>query len=691
MINRWALACLCAAVAACSGASEPARDPWAAPGPCPAAGGEIELTGPAYLDAGGHTDVTSVAFGRLKGEPIAISAGEEGTVRFWSLPGLQPVAEPLEGTAATAVDLGGGRTGVVTEGTYGGRLWDLTSRRVLMRFPKETAYAVGTFRGIEALFVSHGSTVRVVDPRTRALLETLPIPGADMMAVGQLDGRPVLVSGGGSYSQAELDLWDLTSRRRIDRDLFLDDWEEEDAHPDGLVIRQIAGKPLLWASHGETRVDRWDLSREQDPKTVLRVEGDARREGGSYRSIAVTDVDGRLTLAAGGSRRDEHRSSPNSIDLFDATTGERLGPLRGHDGEITALAAGRLDGRPVLLSGSGDNTVRLWDLSSRRQIGGPTPGGPVDGVQFAAVAQVGGEPVVVTGEERGVVRTWDASTGRLTGAPMMGRSPQADQVGLTSLVTADLGGVPVAVAGEQGGIRIWDLRTSTEVGRLPLRHAQSVDRLVLVQRDGQPLVTASSGNVLYTWDLRTRRLIDTFDPRAKESASALSLIDGRAVFAAWDPGQRPGKVRIWDVAGRRRLSSFTVVSPEEDVPPGMDFSIAGLGLFGCAPAVFASGQKIVRVLDARTGRDLAPPLRVEPRDEAFSSRLHDGTVTTVHGRSVVLVSFSPDEDSQLWDLTAREPLSPRIRGVKDHALATGAHVVVTNGPGERVHLWRLTP
>ena len=38
-------------------------------------------------------------------------------------------------------------------------------------------------------------------------------------------------------------------------------------------------------------------------------------------------------------------------------------PLTGHDGAVTAVAAGALpDGTPVIISGGGDGTVRVWRL-----------------------------------------------------------------------------------------------------------------------------------------------------------------------------------------------------------------------------------------------------------------------------------------------------------------------------------------
>ena len=38
------------------------------------------------------------------------------------------------------------------------------------------------------------------------------------------------------------------------------------------------------------------------------------------------------------------------------------------------MAAAELDGRPVVISGSSDRTVRVWDLATGAPVGGPFTG-----------------------------------------------------------------------------------------------------------------------------------------------------------------------------------------------------------------------------------------------------------------------------------------------------------------------------
>ncbi len=54
-----------------------------------------------------------------------------------------------------------------------------------------------------------------------------------------------------------------------------------------------------------------------------------------------------------------------------AAGGEAGRALIGHTGRVCAVAMVVVDGRRLAVSGSEDQTVRVWDLATRQQVGPP--------------------------------------------------------------------------------------------------------------------------------------------------------------------------------------------------------------------------------------------------------------------------------------------------------------------------------
>jgi WD40 repeat protein len=80
--------------------------------------------------------------------------------------------------------------------------------------------------------------------------------------------------------------------------------------------------------------------------------------------VALGEVDGEPVVVSG--------SRDKTVRLWDGRTGRPRGePMTGHTGSVSAVALGEVDGEPVVVSGSIDTTVQLWDgrtLSSLRVV-----------------------------------------------------------------------------------------------------------------------------------------------------------------------------------------------------------------------------------------------------------------------------------------------------------------------------------
>jgi WD40 repeat protein len=205
-------------------------------------------------------------------------------------------------------------------------------------------------------------------------------------------------------------------------------------------------------------------------------------------SVAVGERDGVPVVVSGGS---EH-----TLRLWDLTTGKQIGqPWSGHTDSVTSVAVGAIDGAPAAVSGGYDLTIRVWNLTTGKQIGEPLTG-HTDAVQSVAFGELNGGPVAVSGGQDNTVRIWNLATGQQIGEPLTGHTAT-----IWAVAFGQVDGAPSAVSGGYDRIvRLWDLTSGTQVDALSIVDRQ-VNSLVLHTLDGGPVCVSASGATLRVWSL----------------------------------------------------------------------------------------------------------------------------------------------------------------------------------------------
>ncbi|MCI0458831.1 MAG: WD40 repeat domain-containing protein [Gemmataceae bacterium] len=293
------------------------------------------------------------------------------------------------------------------------------------------------------------------------------------------------------------------------------------------------------------------LSYERDgDKLLIRGPGSKRqlRVSRGPASTTLADQDPLPTLSPDG-RMLATAEADQTIRLWDTTRGAELHRLRGH--ECFARAGGRdwaltcamtalafsPDGK-TLVSTSHDGSVRLWDVSARKElhrleahVGQPA------GVAFAP----DGKLLACADGTR--VRLWEVASGRQR--PSLSDSQGAEAVAFSP------DGMLLASAGTGGTVRLWHTGTGKEL-RLTQGHTSSA-LLATFSADGRAVVSVGSDRTRLVWDPATGRLMRS-QSGLPEGARVAVVSGDRRLFAL---GGVENEVSLRQVATGKAMGKLT--------------------------------------------------------------------------------------------------------------------------------------
>ncbi|TYB70219.1 hypothetical protein FXF51_03910 [Nonomuraea sp. PA05] len=215
--------------------------------------------------------------------------------------------------------------------------------------------------------------------------------------------------------------------------------------------------------------------------------------------------------------------------------GERLLSADGR----RLVTTGRREGRPE---------VRLWDVATRRPVGGPLPVADLpEGTAYSPLFSPDGRTLVLTHPRSPVVTLWDTRDARHLGALRL-RSPRA--AGVLSVAFSP-GGETAAIAtlhADPGGphigdLELWDVRARSWIRTVPDAGAQAL----VFEPDGRRLLADGSS--------RGRILVDTATGELRPHASDARAA-GKILFAGDRAavGGGDGNLTFWDKELRRPLA-----------------------------------------------------------------------------------------------------------------------------------------
>jgi len=228
---------------------------------------------------------------------------------------------------------------------------------------------------------------------------------------------------------------------------------------------------------------------------------------GRLRGIGSPELEGLVRGAAHDSNRPWLRPETPSLT---PPGGPLLRTLEGHTGGVSAVAV-LADGRRAL-SGSYDNTLRLWDLETGESV--RTLEGHTDLVRAVAVLADGRR--AVSGSRDKTLRLWDLETGERL-RTLEGHTDSVNAVA----VVAD--GRRALSGSDDKTLRLWDLETGESL-RTMRGHTDWVTAVAVVA-DGRRALSGSLDNTLRLWDLDNGETLATFTGDAAITCVAVTRDD----------------------------------------------------------------------------------------------------------------------------------------------------------------------
>lgn len=356
--------------------------------------------------------------------------------------------------------------------------------------------------------------------------------------------------------------------------------------------------------------------------------------------------------------------------------------LEGHTKDVLCVATGNLDGRPIAVTGAADRTVRIWDLTSQRQVGKPLETSvPVSAV---AIGDLDDYTVALAGGIDGVVHVWDLSSGRQLGRPLDGHTN-----GIEAIALDKVQGVPVVLtASLDGTARLWNLTDRTQFGPPLTAHERTVRASALGQLDGRPIAVTGGGDKrAYVWDLAG--LIDRAPipaPRAlighSAEVTAVAITRRKKATVAL-VGDKAGMLSLWDLGECQQIGE--PVSAHWHFQP----HLAGVSSIAVEEAaavhrILTTGTQDSKLWDLDSLRQQGQPLR--------------GHVGPINGASLIVrpqgslaVTVSEDRTARIWDLSIAQPAVGHTDSVNSLAFAEidGEPLALTGGTGGTARLWDL--
>ncbi|MBW6491595.1 MAG: protein kinase [Lentimicrobium sp.] len=248
----------------------------------------------------------------------------------------------------------------------------------------------------------------------------------------------------------------------------------------------------------------------------------------SVKSVAFSP-DGRYALSG---------SKDNTVRLWEISTGNEVRRFEGHTGMIKSVAFS-IDGRRVL-SGSNDETVRLWEISTGKEV--KKFDGHQGEVESVAFAPDGG--YALSGCSRSIysLKLWNIAT--------LKEEKQLEWYSDNVWSIAFSPDGMLALSGSDKTIRLWNLETGKTI-RWFEGHSNSV-LSISFSPDGKYALSGSADHTIRLWTISNGKELRRFEGHYEAVNSIAFSDDGRYALS----GSFDNTLRLWFISNGKELLRF---------------------------------------------------------------------------------------------------------------------------------------
>jgi uncharacterized delta-60 repeat protein len=317
-------------------------------------------------------------------------------------------------------------------------------------------------------------------------------------------------------------------------------------------------------------------------------------------------------------------------------------------GDVVNAVAFSQNGK-YIVSGSGDNTVRVWESATGKEIAYMIHGSWVNSVAFSPDGKY-----VVSGSADHTLSVWDATTGK--GISLMTHDNYVESVAFSP------DGKYVVSGSLDNSLRVWEANTGKEIVRMI--HDNAVNS-VTFSPDGKYVVSASWDKTARVWDATTGKEIARMTHNDDVWAVAFSP-DGKYIVS----GSDDNTARVWDVATGKEIARMT----HDGFVRSVAFSPDGKYI------ISGSSDNTTRVWDVATGKEIG-------------RFVQDGFVNSVgfspDGKYVV--SGSSDNTARVWDILTGHEIARMTHdnSVSFVAFSPNGKYVVSGSYDNTVRVWAI--